>query len=448
MAIRWEIFVTWAALACTAAASILFLGGSISLAEEELLNAHQGALLEIGTYLMLVGFLIYGNFGYQLARLGYLKRLSRHRPASMSELRKFAQSAPELTILVPSYKEEIGVIRQTLLSAALQQYPNKRVVLLLDDPPKARTDQDQRALCAARVLPADLHRMFEGPSAYFREALRQFKGRQRNTLCDLAKELAHLAGAYEQAAHYYDMIAKTCSDNTHSDDWFKKTILREPQRALQQRAEELRSKMDQVDTKGEMVSSIQDEYLYLAGLFRVELSVFERKRYSNLSNEPNKAMNLNSYLGIMGKHLKEVHHSEGCHLVECVPCESTISVPNAPYVITLDADSLLLPEYALKLMHHIEQPGNERLAVVQTPYSAIPSAPNAMERTAGATTDIQYFIHQGFTYFSATFGSELMRYCAKRHSTTSSSLESMLLGIFLVISRMRRSLRIPNRLST
>ena len=69
MAIRWEIFVTWAALACTAAASMLFLRGSIGLAEEELLNAHQGSLLEIGTYLMLVGFLVYGNFGYQLARV-------------------------------------------------------------------------------------------------------------------------------------------------------------------------------------------------------------------------------------------------------------------------------------------------------------------------------------------------------------------------------------------
>ena len=136
MAIRREIFVTWMALACTAAASILFVTGSIGIAADELLNAHRGSLFEIGAYLMLVGFLVYGNFGYQLARLGHLKRLSGHRPAAISELRKFAQSAPELTILVPSYKEEIAVIRQTLLSAALQRYPNKRVVLLLDDPPK------------------------------------------------------------------------------------------------------------------------------------------------------------------------------------------------------------------------------------------------------------------------------------------------------------------------
>ena len=145
----------------------------------------------------------------------------------------------------------------------------------------------------------------------------------------------------------------------------------------------LRFAKSQTDTEGETISYIEAEYQYLASLFRVELSVFERKRYRSLSHEPNKAMNLNGYLGLMGKHFREIHRPDGCHLVESASSCSTMTVPNTPYVITLDADSLLLPDYALKLIHHIEQPGNERLAVVQTPYSAIPNAPNAMERTAG-----------------------------------------------------------------
>jgi membrane glycosyltransferase len=40
------------------------------------------------------------------------------------------------------------------------------------------------------------------------------------------------------------------------------------------------------------------------------------------------------------------------------------------YVITLDADSLLLPEYALRLVHTMEQPEGRRYAVVQTPSVA------------------------------------------------------------------------------
>ena len=34
--------------------------------------------------------------------------------------------------------------------------------------------------------------------------------------------------------------------------------------------------------------------------FRAELTWFERKLYASLSHEPNKAMNLNSYIGLMG----------------------------------------------------------------------------------------------------------------------------------------------------
>src|SRR5438270_13588964 len=68
-----------------------------------------------------------------------------------------------------------------------------------------------------------------------------------------------------------------------------------------------------------------------------------------------------------------------------------------------DAHNLISPDYSLRLACVLAQPGNERVAVVQTPYSAFPHAPGALERIAGATTDIQYFIHQGFTSYGATF---------------------------------------------
>ena len=51
----------------------------------------------------------------------------------------------------------------------------------------------------------------------------------------------------------------------------------------------------------------------------------------------------------------------------------------------------------------MEQPEHARVAVAQTPYSAFPNPPGILERTAGATTDIQYLVHQGFTRFGATF---------------------------------------------
>ena len=39
-------------------------------------------------------------------------------------------------------------------------------------------------------------------------------------------------------------------------------------------------------------------------------------------------------------------------------------------MLTLDADSVLLRDYCLRLVYYLEEPGNERVAVVQTPYSA------------------------------------------------------------------------------
>ena len=49
------------------------------------------------------------------------------------------------------------------------------------------------------------------------------------------------------------------------------------------------------------------------------------------------------------------------------------------------------------------QPGNEHVAVAQTPYSAFPGAPTRLERLAGASTDLQHRLHQGLTHYGATF---------------------------------------------
>ena len=51
----------------------------------------------------------------------------------------------------------------------------------------------------------------------------------------------------------------------------------------------------------------------------------------------------------------------------------------------------------------IAQPENAKLAVIQTPYSAFPGSPTRMERLSGATTDIQHIVHQGMSYYGATF---------------------------------------------
>jgi cellulose synthase/poly-beta-1,6-N-acetylglucosamine synthase-like glycosyltransferase len=50
-------------------------------------------------------------------------------------------------------------------------------------------------------------------------------------------------------------------------------------------------------------------------------------------------------------------------------------VPNPDYVVTLDADSMLLPGYCLRLVHLLEQNEHRDMAIAQTPYSASPARP-------------------------------------------------------------------------
>lgn len=52
----------------------------------------------------------------------------------------------------PSYEEEEWGIRTTMLSAALQEYPDNRVVLLIDDPYVPNNRKAREQLEAARAL--------------------------------------------------------------------------------------------------------------------------------------------------------------------------------------------------------------------------------------------------------------------------------------------------------
>jgi hypothetical protein len=161
----------------------------------------------------------------------------------------------------------------------------------------------------------------------------------------------------------------------------------------------------------------------LRALFDVEISRFERKQWVNLSHEPNKAMNINAYLSLVGHAWAfEADDDDRLYLTPSATKRADLVVPDTDYVVTLDADSILDPHYVLRLVGQMELPEHEQLAVIQTPYSAIPGAPTSLERVAGATTDLQYIVHQGFTHWDATFwvgANAVLRMSAIRSIATS-----------------------------
>lgn len=392
-----EFILTRLAIAVTLISTGLFLWQGVELVTGRLNSGTTWMAIEHIAFMGIIVLIMYGAFVYQLARLGYLHRLRSHRPASQAELDDlaFSEDVPGLAFLLPSYKEDARVIRQAIMSCALQQYPNRRVVLLIDDP----DSPEDPGLQAARDLPRQLQAVFDVAACRYSSALEGFRnrsGQSGTSPCDEALKLADLS---DEAAQWFQEQAELEDGSDHTGRLYVNEVLMARGRAYSGRAEQLRN-----PASPPSLSHIEREYRRLVDQFTVEISSFERKRYVSLSHAPNKAMNLNSYIDLMGRSFLEVRSSDGLYLQEAPDGQQAdLVIRDAEYVTTLDADSILLPEYALRLVHHMEAPGNERVAVAQTPYSAIPGPGSLLERLAGATTDIQYIIHQGFTHHNATY---------------------------------------------
>jgi len=398
-----EIVFSYVAIVITIAAAFFALAGVAHSVVETAASHRWGASIAQSSFLAIVGFLIYGGLVYQLARLGYLRRLIRHRPANEPELHRFFHDpqAPAVIVLVPSYREDPRVVRRTLLSAALQDYPRRRVVLLIDDPSKPRRRQDIELLAAARSLPEEIEDTLRKPAEHFADALSRLEDRLARDPLDATGETLALAQLYRDAASWFEEQAIGHPAIDHADELFVELTFRRPATQYRERAACLG---EQVGTGGGLrAQDLRQEYERLAARFRLEMSSFERKRFVNLSHEPNKAMNLNSYIGLLGRDWRSAWQSGELRLEPSDGVNAGLSIPDADYVLMLDADSIIAPDYTLRLALFLSEPGNDRVAVVQTPYSAFPGAPGMLERIAGATTDIQYIIHQGFTAYGATF---------------------------------------------
>src|SRR5690606_35493265 len=87
--------------------------------------------LEAFSYLVVVTALTFSALMYLVSRQGALQRFSTHVRVPRASLDKhFGEQDSSITVLVPSYAEETAVIRKTILSAALQEYPQMSIVLL------------------------------------------------------------------------------------------------------------------------------------------------------------------------------------------------------------------------------------------------------------------------------------------------------------------------------
>ena len=396
---KFEILLTRLAMAVSSVAVTVGLADIVYgvAASQDGVSLKKMVLLTLFS-LAILG-LFYGNIVYQLTRIGQLKR-SLPRSSGYAEGLYGAGRVPPVAILIPSYKEQLSVVMQTVVSAALAEYPERRITILIDDPP-ACTGADHQALCATRELAVELNEFFRDAAEKFGAAARQYDERLRSGSLMLKREQEILASLYAEAALVVESIGLRYAELSnpafaHTDEVFAREIIDRLVREHRERAAGLRNSLEIND------ALLDREYRRLRALFAVPINSFERKRFDNLSHAPNKAMNLNSYIGLIGRAFLVSRSAAGAPvLTESVSTDADLVIAGADYILTVDADSIILPDYLLKLVSIME--ADRGIAIAQTPYSAFPNAQSLLERVAGATTDIQYLVHQGFTAYNATF---------------------------------------------
>ncbi len=357
-------------------------------------------LFEFTLFSTILFVLMYGSMVYLFARLYYFIRLRRmaQSPISAAPMNENQR----LTVLIPSYREEKAVVWRTLVSAAMIEHPNRRAVLLVDDPPNPRRRDDMESLASARILAGDVHELFAPVSGRIAKEVSDLRP---DAPADERRELA--VRLYEMSALFLERLANDVSADVyggpadHTRSFFVEKILRDPAMEYRERARALR--------EGDLADDlIAGELNRLTYLFKTRVEFFERKLYVNMPKAADKATNLNAYLSLIGRCFIKQEREDGTHIIEVDeavrnPRFETLKVEDTDYVLVLDADSIVFPRYAKTLLGIMEAPGGEKIGVAQTPYLTFPGATSLLERIAGATTDIQFIIHQGMGALGAGF---------------------------------------------
>jgi cellulose synthase/poly-beta-1,6-N-acetylglucosamine synthase-like glycosyltransferase len=398
----WEVLLGLFCIALTLCAYVVVAWDEASLISSQIKRRDPaGAAQVVALSAIILGF-SYAIAVYHVTRLAYYRHLLRNYVSAAPKPLNLRE-CPAITILIPSYCEEIGVIWQTLMSAALLDYPNKYIVLLLDNPPAAQAVDEQRLLAESRLQPGLLLALF----TYIRRRLSEGTDELQSSLLVRGADLRYLQDSasklYVDAAEFLEKTAKDVLDGklgggqtaAHVRRFFVDNILLEPAHALRGRAAELLHQSAEL-------AVIQDEIERLSTLFQFDVDIFERKRYANLTHAPNKASNLNAYLGLMGRKFRVDTSRGGIWLLPSDnEKDATFSPRAAEYIVILDADSLMHRDYLNKTVALMLAPGNGNIAVAQTPYKAIPGSPSLLERTAGASTDAHFCVAQGMSLLHA-----------------------------------------------
>lgn len=384
-ALRVETGLGWLVMGLVLVAAVTAAMGPAAHLGQHLHARHWAELARDALLLLVAAVLAFNALMHLVTRMAAQKKLAAHVPVNDHALAAyFVGAAPAVTILVPCQGEDEPMLARALMSAALQTYPQRRVVLLIDNNPEG-ANQGQ----VVRALSRRIQQSLQAPTDKFTRALTDFRARQAAGPMDMLMEQRLLTELNLDAAEYYRSYAQGHPGDDHVDSHFVEKVLERQCNEHLTRAQVWQARLagTRAAPGGELIAL---EYRRLAALFSVEITSFERARYANLSQAPGRAMNLNGYIGLTGKYFHERLLEGGLRYLEEGDYFGTyFHVPDADFFLVLDADSYVAPDCLLKLMHFMQQPGRQRTAITQIPGHPAPNTGLILQRVAGALMDLR-----------------------------------------------------------
>ena len=353
------------------------------------LDNHRWAQVAADLLLMFSILLLAFNALVHLwVRGSFQKSQINYVPVGSGALETYFTRAPAVTILIPCQNEDETMLTRALMSAALQTFPQRRVVLLIDDP------------AMARALTRKLQQSLVEPADKFAQALREFRERLGQGPLDMYMEVRLLAELNLDAAEWYRRYAQRHPGDDHVDSHFVEHVLERLCNEHLTRAQRWQRCFVHGLTAPSAEKIIR-EFQRLDALFSAEITSFERTRYANLCHAPGRAQSLNSYIGLTGKNFHERLEGGQRYLEEGDYSGTYFHIPDADYFLVLDADTYITPDCTAKLTHYMQQAGKEKIAITQIPGCPAPNAGVMLQRVAGALMDIRYVMQQGYAHYSA-----------------------------------------------
>ena len=206
-----RVVLGYVAIACTAISWLVYM---ITMILSLFVNNPSLTLrfvVEGVLYMTIVTTLIFSALVYLTTRQGALYRFIRHErvPRAMLDDHFAHNYGKGITVLIPSYVEQPKVVEKTIWSAALQEFPDLAVVLLIDDPPHPKNDEARAILKASRELMPKVLAELAAPAERFTKARDETAAALANQVSARRSVVAHCAEDYRAAAQWLEHKADT-----------------------------------------------------------------------------------------------------------------------------------------------------------------------------------------------------------------------------------------------